>query len=201
MGLGSAGGAFIPGGDYTIGNLTVDGTMSDTGSTLASPTITGTVAGGATFTAPVLTTPTLGVATVTSVNKVAITAPATSATLTVADGKTLTASNSLTLAGTDATVMTFPGASSNIPSVVTAGAKVARGTIALDGSNPTTVATGLTSVVAFTATLLRNSALTSGTAFVTHDVASGANVDLYAWILAGTASTSTETVEWIAVGT
>src|SRR3990167_2832811 len=35
----------------------------------------------------VLTTPVLGVATATSINKVAITAPATSATLTIADGK------------------------------------------------------------------------------------------------------------------
>lgn len=67
-----------------------------------------------TLTAPVLTTPTLGVATATSVNKVAITAPATSATLTVANGKTLTASNTLTLAGTDATVMTFPTTSATI---------------------------------------------------------------------------------------
>jgi hypothetical protein len=51
-------------------------------------------------TSPVLTTPTIGVATATSVNKVAITAPATSATLTIANGKTLTASNSLTFTGT-----------------------------------------------------------------------------------------------------
>jgi len=39
---------------------------------------------------------------VLSASKVALTEPATSATLTVADGKTLTASNSLTLAGTTA---------------------------------------------------------------------------------------------------
>jgi hypothetical protein len=81
-------------------------------------------------TSPTLVTPVLGVATATSVNKVAITAPATSATLTVANGKTLTAnssltlagtdaktltvSNSLTLAGTDATVMTFPTTSASI---------------------------------------------------------------------------------------
>jgi hypothetical protein len=65
-------------------------------------------------TSPTLVTPTIGVATATSVNKVAITAPATSATLTIADGKTLTASNSLTLAGTDSTTMTFPSTSSSI---------------------------------------------------------------------------------------
>lgn len=60
-------------------------------------------------TSPVFTTPTLGVASATSINKVAITAPATSATLTIANGKTLTANNSLTLAGTDATTLTFQG--------------------------------------------------------------------------------------------
>lgn len=63
---------------------------------------------------PTLVTPTLGVATATSVNKVAITAPATGSTLTIADGKTLTASNSIALAGTDSTTMTFPGASCNV---------------------------------------------------------------------------------------
>lgn len=63
---------------------------------------------------PTLVTPTLGVATATSVNKVAITAPASSATLTIADGKTLTANNSLTFAGTDSTTMTFPSTSATI---------------------------------------------------------------------------------------
>lgn len=58
--------------------------------------------------------PTLGVASATSVNKVAITAPATSATLTIADGKTATVNNSITFAGTDSTTMTFPGTSATI---------------------------------------------------------------------------------------
>lgn len=58
---------------------------------------------------PVLTTPSLGVASATSINKVAITAPATGATLTIADGKTLSANNTLTFAGTDGTTITFQG--------------------------------------------------------------------------------------------
>jgi aspartate carbamoyltransferase regulatory subunit len=49
-----------------------------------------------------------------TVNKVAITAPATAATLTIANNKTLTANNSITLAGTDATTMTFPATSATI---------------------------------------------------------------------------------------
>lgn len=63
---------------------------------------------------PTLVAPALGAATATSINKVALTAPATSATLTIANGKTLTANHSLTLAGTDSTVMTFPSTSAAI---------------------------------------------------------------------------------------
>lgn len=65
-------------------------------------------------TSPSFTTPTLGAATATSVNKVAITAPATSATLTIADGKTVTLNNTLALSGTDSTTMTFPSTSATI---------------------------------------------------------------------------------------
>lgn len=74
-----------------------------------------TGSGAAVFaTSPTLTTPTLGVASATTINKVTLTAPATGSTLTVADGKTLTASNTLTLAGTDSTTMTFPPASASV---------------------------------------------------------------------------------------
>jgi hypothetical protein len=69
---------------------------------------------------PTLVTPVLGVATATSVNKMAITAPATSSTLAVADGKTFTVNHSLTLAGTDATTMTFPSTSATIARTDTA---------------------------------------------------------------------------------
>lgn len=53
------------------------------------------------FASPTLVTPTLGVASATSINKVAITAPAIGATLTIADGKTLTVSNDATVSGTN----------------------------------------------------------------------------------------------------
>ena len=58
-------------------------------------------------TTPTLTTPVLGVASATTINKVAITAPVTGSTLTIADGKTLTVSNTLTLTGTDASSVAF----------------------------------------------------------------------------------------------
>lgn len=79
---------------------------------------------------PTLITPILGVATATTINKVTITAPATSATLTISNGKTLTATgsitiagtdgktftvnNNLTFAGTDGTTITFPSTSASI---------------------------------------------------------------------------------------
>lgn len=61
-------------------------------------TVTGS---GATVlaTSPTLTTPTIGAATATSINKVAFTAPATGATATLADGTTLTQTASTTLSG------------------------------------------------------------------------------------------------------
>ncbi len=62
-----------------------------------------------TLTNKTLTTPVLGVATATSINKVTITAPATSATLTIADGKTLTANSSMTLTGTDGKALSLAG--------------------------------------------------------------------------------------------
>lgn len=101
------------------GNLTTSGAFATTLTATATTSVTlpttgtlATLAGTETFTnktltSPTMTTPTLGVASATSVNKVAITAPATSATLTIADGKTLTASNTLTFTGTDASSVAF----------------------------------------------------------------------------------------------
>lgn len=105
------------------------------------PAVTDTLVGKATtdtltnktLTSPVMTTPTLGVASATSVNKVAITAPATSSTLTVADGKTFTASNTVTLTGTD-------GVSMNVTN-----AKLAQITGIIDGGG-SAIANGTSSI-------------------------------------------------------
>lgn len=63
-------------------------------------------------TSPTLVTPTLGAALATSLNGDTFTSG--TYTLTGSAGKTLTFSNSLTLAGTDATTMTFPSTSGTI---------------------------------------------------------------------------------------
>lgn len=98
-------------GDFTNAthtHTTVAGGGQLTLGAFSSTTGSGAVVGA---TSPALVTPTIGVATATSVNKVSITAPATSAVLTIANGKTLTVGATLSLAGTDSTVMTFPSAS------------------------------------------------------------------------------------------
>ncbi len=84
--------------------------------------------------------------------------------------------------------------------------RFARGETALDGTNPTAIATGLTTVVAFVCSLKGTGAPGVGTSIVTYDI-SGATVNLYGWKVTGAgdttliASTGTETVGWIAVGT
>jgi len=90
----------------SVGNAAVLGSFTSAQLLAALTDETGT--GSAVFaTSPTLVTPTLGVASATSVNKVTITAPATGSTLTIAEGKTLTASNTLTFTGTDASSVAF----------------------------------------------------------------------------------------------
>ena len=94
-----------------------------------------------TLTSPTLTTPTLGVASATSINKVAFTAPATGSTLTIADGKTLTANSSLILAGTDATTLTLTTALTVNTGAVTLSGNAAGSSVTLPASG-TLVASG-----------------------------------------------------------
>lgn len=83
------------------------------GTAMEALTTTGT-GSGVRATSPTLVTPVLGIATATSINKLTLTQPATGATLTLTDGKTLAATHTLTLSGTDGTVMTFPTTTATI---------------------------------------------------------------------------------------
>jgi hypothetical protein len=65
-------------------------------------------------TSPVFVTPTLGAATATSINNVSINSVGTAATLAISNNKVFTVQRTLTLTGTDATTMTFPGTSATI---------------------------------------------------------------------------------------
>lgn len=121
----TTGNFYVNGGNIGVGSLSPGSKVDVFGSmrilNSGHLTVEGVTSTGATGTGkflfdgtPTLVTPVLGVATATSVNKMAITAPASSSTLAVADGKTFTASNTLTLAGTDSTTMTFPTTSATI---------------------------------------------------------------------------------------
>ena len=90
-------GAATFGSTITYGGITLTGAVTGTGKMVLDTT-------------PTLVTPILGVATATSINKLTVTAPATSATLTVADGASLVTSGaySLTLTSTAATNVTLP---------------------------------------------------------------------------------------------
>lgn len=80
------------------------------------------------------------------------------------------------------------------------------GTVALDGTNPTTVTTGLKTITNVVLTLVGSSAPGDATHVLTYTVSAGV-ISIYAWApVSGTdptlaASTGTETVSWIAFGT
>ena len=102
----------LNGNNATNANLTGPITSVGNATSIASQTGTGTKF--VVDTSPTLVTPIIGVATATTVNKVTVTAPATGSTLTIADGKTLTANNTLAFSGTDSTTMTYPATSSTV---------------------------------------------------------------------------------------
>jgi hypothetical protein len=87
-----------------------------------------------------------------------------------------------------------------------AGVKVVGGEIALDGSNPTPVVTGLTTITGASITL-KDSAAPGAEPTTFSYTSSGGTLSIYAWkpTAAGdtalVASTATDTVGWIATGT
>lgn len=99
------------GGTSQVLMQSTTGAVITVGQLAASDLSNGVTGSGAVVlaTSPILVTPTLGVATATSINKVAITAPATGSTLTIANGKTLTVSATLGFGGSDGTSFVFPG--------------------------------------------------------------------------------------------
>lgn len=140
-GAGTTGQAVLSGGTgsptFTTGTLTLAGNLATSGASALTLTTTGatnvtlptsgtlgtvstvsiTTANGvsgsvATATTTPAITLTLGTITPTSVN--GLTVSTTTGTFTLTNGKTLAVANSLTLAGTDSTTMTFPPASASI---------------------------------------------------------------------------------------
>jgi hypothetical protein len=87
------------GKQYKINNVQIAASNLSNGTTGSNAVVLAT--------SPTLTTPALGVATATSINKVAFTAPATGSTLTILEGKTFKVDNTLTFTGTDASSVAF----------------------------------------------------------------------------------------------
>lgn len=89
---------------------------------------------------------------------------------------------------------------------VAAGYKVARGETALDGTNPTPVTSGLTTIVSCSLTIKSTAAPGLSTSVVTYGTSSG-TLNMYGWKPTGTgdttliASTGTDTIGWVCVGT
>lgn len=109
------------------------------------------------------------------------------------------------VAGVDKTAAVAAAVEKPVDGLAT-GYKIARGEIALDGTNPTAIGTGLTTVTGFACALKGTAAPGVGTTIITYDI-SGGTVNLYAWKPTSNvdptliASTGTETVGWLAVGT
>jgi hypothetical protein len=132
-------------GVTTISSGTDTKVLFDNAGTLGEYTVSGS-GNVAMTTSPSFTTPTLGVASATTINKVTLTTPATGSTLTVADGKTLTASNTLTLTGTDGSSVAF-GTGGTVVYKIASGTKALATTAISSGacsSAQTDTATGTT---------------------------------------------------------
>jgi len=132
--------------NLTVGSSTItSGTntriLYNNSGVLGEYTLSGSGTVVAMATSPVFTTPTLGVASATSINKVTITAPATGSTLTIADGKTLTASVTMTLQGGDASVLSIAASKTFTVS----------NTLTFTGTDSSSVAFGAGGTVAYTA--------------------------------------------------
>lgn len=97
-------------------NANLTGPITSVGNTTAIASQTGTGSKIVTDTSPTLVTPTIGAATAASVNKVAVTAPATSATLTIANLGTLatTGAFAITFAASANVTVTLPATSATM---------------------------------------------------------------------------------------
>lgn len=169
--------AFISNGSkiLTFSGTGINGPVG--GTTAAAGAFTTLAASGATALASTLavtstSTLTGAVSLGSTINKITLTAPASSATLTIANAKTLTVSNTLTLAGTDSTVMTFPGTSDTVVTLA-ATQTLTNKTFAL-GTNSTTAKTSWTPVLNFG----------GGTIGITYSTQSGTYVQIGKLIVA-----------------
>ena len=169
-------------------------------------------------TSPTLVTPALGAATATSINGLTISSStgtltvtngktlsaSNSLTLAGTDGKTLTVSNSITLAGTDSTTMTFPPASASIGYLnVPVNAQTADYTAVLADSGKSLILTS-GSGVTFTIPANGSVAYATGTVLTFVNMSSSAlsiAITTDTMYLSGSGSTGTRTLTQYGVAT
>ena len=128
-------------------NANLTGVITSVGNATSIASQTGTGTKFVMDTSPTLITPTIGAATATSLNKITVTAPATGATLTIADGATLTATATASVSGTntgDNAVNTlYSGLVSNATHTGDATGSTALTVVAINGVLMSGLATGL----------------------------------------------------------
>jgi len=128
-------------------NANLTGVITSTGNATVIASQTGTGSKFVVDTSPTLVTPDIGAATATSLNKITVTAPATGATLTIADGATLTASATASVSGTNtgdnATNTTYSSLVSNATHTGDATGDTALAVVAINGVVMSGLATGL----------------------------------------------------------
>ena len=128
-------------------NANLTGVITSTGNATVIASQTGTGSKFVVDTSPTLVTPDIGAATATSLNKITVTAPATGATLTIADGATLTASATASVSGTNtgdnATNTTYSSLVSNATHTGDATGDTALAVVAINGVVMSGLSTGL----------------------------------------------------------
>ena len=218
-GSGTVNGISLSGSVTSSGSLTLGGTLSGVsltsqvsgilpvangGTGVTTKTGTGSVV---LDTSPTLVTPTLGVASATSINQLTLTAPTTGATLTLADNSSLitVGGYSTTLTVTGITSVTLPTSGTLVNTAVTSlGSLATVGTItsgtwsgsfgAVSGANLTSLTAGNLSGTIPSA-VLGNSTYYIGTTAITLNRASGAqsltgiNIDGYSQSLKSATTT------------
>lgn len=90
------------------------------------------------------------------------------------------------------------------PSTRESNLKMVAGEAALDGSNPTSIQTGLKSIVGVALTIKASTTPGDAVSILTYDILGG-TIDVYAWVHTATdptlvASTATHTFSYVAMG-
>jgi hypothetical protein len=140
----------IGGPDFAVTattNANLTGPITSVGNATSIASQTGTGSKFVVDTSPTLITPTIGAATATTINNITITQPATSGTLTIQQGFTLTADGNATVSGTNtgdnATNTNYSGLVTNATHTGDATGATALTVVAINGTLMSGLATGI----------------------------------------------------------